>query len=143
MAIYFSPSTNGFYNSDLQGDYENAGAWPDDLKEIADADYLNLLDGQASGLIILSDEDGYPVLKEPVINWQQKAEMQRQCLLAEAKDVISDWKTELELGIISDVDKARLTQWMAYIKSLKALDLSKVSDEPSFDLIPWTEKPVM
>lgn len=141
MAIYFSPSTNGFYNSELQSDYKDAGAWPDDLKEIADADYLKLLDGQASGLIILPDANGYPVLTEPVINWQQKAETQRQNLLTEAREITSDWKIELELGTISDDDKARLTQWMACIKSLKALDLSKVSDETSFNSINWPERP--
>ncbi|EFK5232530.1 tail fiber assembly protein, partial [Escherichia coli] len=62
-------------------------------------------------------------------------------LLNEAKDITSDWKTELELGTISDDDKARLTQWMAYIKAVKALDLNQVSDESSFDLIQWPEKP--
>ncbi|EPS4815639.1 tail fiber assembly protein, partial [Escherichia coli] len=62
-------------------------------------------------------------------------------LLAEARDITSDWKTELGLGTISDDDKARLTQWMAYIKAVKALDLSLVSDKSSFDLIQWPEKP--
>ncbi|EIF0505144.1 tail fiber assembly protein, partial [Escherichia coli] len=38
-------------------------------------------------------------------------------------------------------DKARLTQWMEYIKTVKALDLSQVSDESSFYLIQWPEKP--
>ncbi len=64
-------------------------------------------------------------------DYSQLAEKQRQHLLTEAKDITSDWKTELELGVISDDDKARLVQWMAYIKAVKALDLSAVTDEAS------------
>ncbi|EFH1601619.1 tail fiber assembly protein, partial [Escherichia coli] len=47
---------------------------------------------------------------------------------------------ELELGTISDDDKARLTQWMEYIKAVKALDLSTVTDEASFNAINWPER---
>lgn len=80
------------------------------------------------------------VLPVPV-DYSRLAEKQRQRLLNEAKDITSDWKTELELGTISDDDKVRLTQWMEYIKVVKALDLSQVSDESSFYLIQWPEKP--
>ncbi|MBB7501381.1 tail fiber assembly protein [Escherichia coli] len=80
------------------------------------------------------------VLLVPV-DYQKLAETQRQRLLTEAKDITSDWKTELELGTISDDDKARLTQWMAYIKAVKALDFSQVNDKASFDLISWGQKP--
>ncbi len=80
------------------------------------------------------------VLPVPV-DYSQLAEKQRQRLLDEAKDITSDWKTEQGLGTISDDDKVRLTKWMAYIKAVKALDLSQVSDKSSFDLIQWPEKP--
>lgn len=80
------------------------------------------------------------VLPVPV-DYSRLAEKKRQSLLNEAKDITSDWKTELELGTISDDDKVRLTQWMEYIKTVKALDLSQVSDKSSFDLIQWPEKP--
>ncbi|HCR5626287.1 TPA: tail fiber assembly protein, partial [Shigella boydii] len=66
---------------------------------------------------------------------------QRQRLLNEAKEITSDWKTKLELGTISDDDKARLTQWMAYIREVKTLDLSTVTDEASFNSINWPERP--
>ncbi|WP_141109658.1 tail fiber assembly protein [Escherichia albertii] len=140
MNIYFSPSTNGFYRSDYQDDYESAGTWPDDLQEITADEYQRLLKGQSDGFIIVAGENGLPVLKAPVIDWQQKAEAQRQRLLSEAKEITSDWKTELELGIISDDDRASLTQWITYIKSVKALDLSHVSDNTAFDSIQWPKK---
>ncbi|EFB9700156.1 tail fiber assembly protein [Escherichia coli] len=80
------------------------------------------------------------VLPVPV-DYSRLAEKKRQSLLNEAKDITSDWKTELELGTISDDDKARLTQWMAYIKAVKALDLSQVSDESSYNAIEWPVPP--
>ncbi|HBB2393644.1 TPA: tail fiber assembly protein [Escherichia coli] len=80
------------------------------------------------------------VLPVPV-DYSQLAEKQRQHLLTEAKDITSDWKTELELGVISDDDKARLAQWMVYIKAVKALDLSAVTDEASLNAISWPEHP--
>ncbi|MGD2819605.1 tail fiber assembly protein, partial [Escherichia coli] len=75
------------------------------------------------------------------VDYSRLAEKKRQNLLNEAKDITSDWKTELELGTISDDDKARLTQWMEYIKAVKALDLSTVTDEASFNAINWPERP--
>lgn len=61
---------------------------------------------------------------------QQKAE-----LLSEAHEMISDWKAELELGIISDEDKASLVGWLAYIKELKAVDTSTAPE------ITWPNPP--
>ncbi|ELD0485763.1 tail fiber assembly protein [Escherichia coli] len=80
------------------------------------------------------------VLPVPV-DYSQQAEKQRQRLLAVANGTTSDWKTELELGIISDADKARLVLWMAYIKALRTLDFSTVTDKASYDAIQWPETP--
>jgi hypothetical protein len=46
-------------------------------------------------------------------------------LLSEAQGTISFWQTELQLGIISDEDKASLITWMNYIKAVQAVDTSK------------------
>ncbi|HBL9019006.1 TPA: tail fiber assembly protein [Enterobacter hormaechei] len=52
------------------------------------------------------------------------AEQMKSELLAEAQSTISIWQTELQLGVISEGDKASLVQWLAYIKLLKAVDTS-------------------
>ncbi|HGW5506286.1 TPA: tail fiber assembly protein [Citrobacter koseri] len=79
-----------------------------------------------------SDENGYPVLSElPPLTAEDNiaaAELKKASLLAEASSMTGDWKTELELGIISDEDKASLIIWLAYIKALKALDTSSAPD---------------
>lgn len=72
---------------------------------------------------------------------QEKAESKRQELQTAANDTIADWRTELQLDTISDDDKASLVKWMAYIKALKALDLSSVTDETGFEGIDWPTLP--
>ncbi|EDT0176870.1 tail fiber assembly protein, partial [Salmonella enterica] len=80
------------------------------------------------------------VLAVPV-DYQAKAETTRQKLLDGANSTIADWRTELALGEISDDDKATLTKWMSYIKGLKSLDLTGISDEATFNKIQWPALP--
>ncbi|EMK5856601.1 tail fiber assembly protein [Salmonella enterica] len=75
------------------------------------------------------------------VDYHAKAETTRQKLLTDANSTIVDWRTELALGDISDDDKANLTQWMAYIRKLKTLDLSSVKDSATFTEIRWPELP--
>ncbi|WP_236874444.1 tail fiber assembly protein [Citrobacter portucalensis] len=63
------------------------------------------------------------------------AEQHKSALLAEAQSTISLWQTELQLGIISDEDKASLIMWMKYIQALNAVDTSTAPD------IEWPVKP--
>lgn len=67
---------------------------------------------------------------------QQQAKAYRDDLLDRANAVTNDWRTELALGIISDEDKARLIQWMQYIKAVKAVDLLSAPE------IQWPSTPV-
>lgn len=65
----------------------------------------------------------------------EAAEQQKAALLLEAQATISLWQTELQLGIISDEDKASLIVWMNYIKAVQAVDTSKAPD------ITWPTSP--
>lgn len=65
----------------------------------------------------------------------EAAEQQKAALLTEAQETISFWQTELQLGIISDEDKASLIAWMNYIKAVQAVDTSKAPD------ITWPTSP--
>ena len=48
--------------------------------------------------------------------------------LTAAKQHISLWQTQLQLGMISDTDKASLIAWMNYITALHAVDSSTAPD---------------
>lgn len=65
----------------------------------------------------------------------REAGQKKSALLAEAQSTISLWQTELQLGIISDDDKASLIAWMKYIQALNAVDTSTAPD------IGWPVKP--
>lgn len=63
------------------------------------------------------------------------AEGKKATLLRDAQSKISGWQTELQLNIISDEDKAKLIEWMGYIKALNAVDASAAPD------IEWPGQP--
>ncbi|EMM1340749.1 tail fiber assembly protein [Enterobacter roggenkampii] len=65
----------------------------------------------------------------------REAGQKKSALLVEAQSTISLWQTELQLGIISDDDKASLITWMKYIQALNAVDTSTAPD------IEWPVKP--
>lgn len=63
------------------------------------------------------------------------AEQKQAALLDEAQGIISLWQTELQLGSISDADRASLIAWMSYIKKVQGI---KPEDAPDIE---WLEKP--
>lgn len=139
---YWSAKESGFYLESMKTLYEDSpDGWPDDAVEITGELYNSLLAGQLNGKVITSDSNGNPILTDPVIDWGQKAESQRQSLLTAANDTIADWKIELQLDTISDEDKAFLIKWMAYIKAVKALDFSGATDEAGYKAIDWPYTP--
>ncbi|HAX5140277.1 TPA: tail fiber assembly protein [Escherichia coli] len=80
------------------------------------------------------------VLPVPV-DWRQQAESERACLTAIAEREISDRKTDLLLGLISDEDEKKLKAWCIYAKELQAMDFSQVTDKASYAAIIWPELP--
>ncbi|EFJ2910549.1 tail fiber assembly protein, partial [Escherichia coli] len=80
------------------------------------------------------------VLPVPV-DYRQQAESERARLTAIAEREISDKKTDLLLGIISDEEKEKLTAWRIYAKSLQAMDFSQITDKSSYATIVWPELP--
>lgn len=135
MSYFFSAKELGFFNVEVNEDI------PDDAIEISDETYNILMDAQGNGKAISSDSNGNPILTEPVIDWCQKAESQRQSLLTAANDTIADWKIELQLETINEKDKTSLIEWMDYVKQLKALEFTDVIDKPSFGAINWPPLP--
>lgn len=67
----------------------------------------------------------------------KQASLKKSSLLDEARSTISIWQTELQLGIISDEDKASLITWMQYIKDVRAVDTSTAPQ------ITWPASPAM
>lgn len=140
--FYFSQKNNGFYAAARRQQYESSPAgWPADAVPVSDDEYKTLFEGQSKGKRISADSNGRPILSIPVIDWHARAESERQTLLTEANITTADWRTELQLDVITDEDKASLILWMAYIKAVKALDFSHISDQIGYEGLIWPEKP--
>ena len=64
------------------------------------------------------------------------AEKLRSQLLASADKVMLDWRTELMLGEISDVNKAKLSAWMGYKNKVKAVDVTTDPENVNWPALP-------
>lgn len=137
MSYLWSPAKKGFYPAEEQAQFTALNAWPDDGVEVSEADHDALFPVPVGKLV--DTVDGYPAWVDAPPPTQEElvfaAEQQKSTLLAESYATISIWQTELQLGIISDEDKASLIAWMNYIKAVQAVDTSKATD------ITWPDKP--
>ncbi|UAN17384.1 tail fiber assembly protein [Enterobacter asburiae] len=135
----YSPSENAFYPVVMKEDYLLAGTWPEDGLDIDDEQALSFMGDPPEGKVRAAGEDGLPCWVDVPPPTQEEliaqADATKEALILSAKQTISIWQTELQLGIISDEDKASLIAWMNYIKAVQAVDTSKAPD------ITWPEKP--
>lgn len=137
--ILFSPSVNGFYDSRLLIEYRANNSLPDDVIEMTEKEMSVFYMSEPPTGKKLGSVNNRPTwidlpkkTKEELISI---AEQQRKNLLSNADAATADWRTELALGIIDDDDIAKLTEWMKYIKAVKAIDTSTAPN------INWLEAP--
>ena len=135
----YSPSENAFYPVVMKEDYLSAGTWPQDGLEIDDEKALSFMGEPPEGQVRVAGDDGLPCWADIPPPTQEeliaRADATKEALISSAKETISLWQTELQLGVISDEDKASLIVWMNYIKAVQAVDTSKAPD------ITWPDKP--
>ena len=138
MNYVYSAEKNSFYPWALQSDYENSGDWPEIYIEVSD-EVFNEFTSPKEGKVRVAGEDGMPAWADiPPPSHEELvalAEQQKQMLLDEALNITAMWRTELQLGIISDADKKLLTEWISYYKAVQAVDTDAAPD------IEWPEKP--
>ncbi len=58
--MFYSAKTGGFYEKKIHGNNV-----PKDAVEISNDEHMALLEGQASGMLIVPDVGGYPLLQDP------------------------------------------------------------------------------
>lgn len=135
----FSPTQNAFYPYSLKEEYLVAGSWPIDGVDVGEDIFEAFTCENPSGKLRVADKEGYPSWGDvPPLTHEEsvsQAESTKNGLVLSAKQVISIWQSELLLGTISEQDKAKLSSWIAYIKSVLALDTANFPD------ITWPEKP--
>lgn len=134
----FSSEKSCFYSQAWRDAYISNNTWPIDAVDVTDEIYYKYSCTPPEGKV-LGTEGNQPTWVDCPPPTQKEliaaAEQQKAALLAEAQATISLWQTELQLGIISDEDKASLIAWMNYIKAVQAVDTSTAPD------INWPYKP--
>lgn len=107
-----------------------ANLWPSDGIEITESEHDVLFPVPNDKIIGLNN--GKPAWMDlpPPTNAQriEQTELYRQALLKQADEITADWRTELLLDEISDVNREKLSVWMAYKREVKAVDISTAPD---------------
>lgn len=128
----YSAENNAFYPTSMKEDYISGNCWPTDGVECDEDVFTEYTKEPPTGKHRGADKKGLPAwVDKPPLSIEEEikvAEQQKATLLAGAQETISFWQTELQLGIISDEDKASLIAWMNYIKTVQAVDTSKAPD---------------
>ncbi|WP_158262943.1 tail fiber assembly protein [Kosakonia sp. H7A] len=118
-------------SGDLFSDFETM--------EVTSNDAVKIGDAVLQGKLYSKPCDGYEYIFEN-LSWSltdagqkakaeqdlSNAEVMKASLISSAESTISLWQSELLLGTISDQDKVSLTEWIAYIKQLQAVDTSSL-----------------
>ncbi|URQ60024.1 tail fiber assembly protein [Pantoea alhagi] len=132
MAVYFSASTLWFYDESDKEKYAAGIGWPVDGVKIDNSDWDKYTQPAPAGLMLGADESGKPawinIPPPTAAELQQQAERRKATLLGEGNSITQAWQTQLLLGIITDEDRATLTDWMRYVQQLQAVDLSGAPD---------------
>lgn len=157
--MFYSADTGGFYSPEVHG-----VNMPEDVVEIADEYYQELLIGNSSGKLIKSDDEGYPILVDPppftseqILATQSQKLQELVRLAAAQKDAlvnrISDLESAIEnIGIEGQeefaatpeeeaeypVRKAQLTKWKNYSISLGRV----TAQEGWFMTVSWPAQPI-
>lgn len=136
---YFSATTNGFYPLSMKPDYDAAGSWPTDAKEVS-IDVFNEFTGiPPAGKMRGVDKKGQPCWVDipPPTHAEQvaQAEQKKQQLLSDASAAIAPLQYAVDLDMATDDEKVLLLKWKKYTVEVNRIDIDKAPD------IEWPDKP--
>lgn len=154
--FYYSKQFGGFLTEDMKNTYGDR--WPSDAVKITNEYHEELMDGQAKGMSITSNAEGYPIVVAQADNdwsdlvdgkWvenpERKAiiirgrnEVKRDQLLKQARDALVVISTDIMMGEQDGEDdteqKKVRTQLKEIVNFLTKLDLTE-------EFVEWPEVP--
>ena len=89
MSLYYSKQTGGFYHSDYHADHMIGENIPEDAIEITEDYHRELFEGQGQGKQIIADDNGYPILRDPVYTIEASQEIQKNILTGDYTNEIT------------------------------------------------------
>lgn len=137
----FSPTTLGFYPSEMRDEYQAYGSIPDDVVEVSDVirDEFNFAPPERKQLGV---KNGLPAWVEPAPLTKKElvdaAEEQKQILISQANDYINSrqWPGKAAIGRLKGDELAQYNLWLDYLDALEAVNTSSAPD------IDWPTPPV-
>lgn len=143
MDYSFSASMNAFYANALRETlYEPTNTWPHDAVAVNNETAAVYMTPTAPAGKTLGSNKQLPawvdIPKPTVDELIADFEAERIRLLVHADNIMADWRTELALGEISDIDKANLSAWIAYKKLVKEVKVESIIS----DGVQWPPMPI-
>lgn len=108
--MFYSKSTNGFYDEAIHG-----ADIPNDATEITLQEHAALMEGQANGKIISADKNGRPVLIDPAPPTTEQISAAVTAARARAYAAESD-----PLFFKAQRGEATMDEWIAKVSEIKA-----------------------
>lgn len=136
MTIFFSKTTNGFYDSDINT------VIPEDAVEVSSSDYQQLLADQQNGQVIVANEQGYPV----AVNQQGPTPQQVQAAnKSQASNLLydTDWTTipDVSNPNMSNPYLSNVAEFVAYRNQVRGIAVNPPTTPATFPTKPeakWT-----
>jgi hypothetical protein len=112
MKVFYSAATNGFYDPDIHGD-----AMPTDVVEIKAEHYQVLMQGQCNGCQIVADDQGRPLLHDPLADPAAALAHAKAMARVRLKDIISERMVAFTRGIPA----AEVASWPQKAEAARAM----------------------
>lgn len=134
----YSARSGGIYPVSMKEIYEKSiNGLPEDVVEIDDEDFADLMSGQEKGQRITADKDGYPILSAQPEPTEEEViasnTHKKNSLMKLATDEIYPLQDAVDLGEATDDEKNKLTSLKKYRVALNRVDVSVVGlDWPEF-----------
>ena len=102
MAVFYSKTTNGFYDPEIHGD-----KMPVDVVSITGEYHIELLTEQSNGKLVQSDEKGYPVaIDRPKPSNEKLMSLYKKAASANLDDVAKNWGYDSIVSAVSYINSS-------------------------------------
>ncbi|MBJ8714420.1 tail fiber assembly protein [Citrobacter koseri] len=141
MNYVYSPSLNLFYDAELEEEYKDANAWPEDGVFVSDEIFLTFSGSAPEGKERVCGEDNLPSWRDiPPPTYEElvaEADADKQSRIDQANDYMNSkqWPGKAALGRLKGDDLVQYNAWLDYLDALEAVDTSNAPD------IEWPTSP--
>ncbi|ASE83603.1 tail fiber assembly protein [Citrobacter koseri] len=130
----YSPSLNLFYDAELEEEYKDANAWPEDGIFVSDEVFLTFSGSAPEGKERVCGEDNLPAWRDiPPPTYEElvaEADADKQSRIDQANDYMNSkqWPGKAALGRLKGDDLVQYNAWLDYLDALEAVDTSNAPD---------------